>query len=258
MVMIPQQIDDPFTDLAPGNYRGRIDKVELRVTKTNKLMYVAEVRISEPREAANRVHFENFVIGTEDDPSAERPETWTKTAGRMKQFSDAAGVPFLGQDPNVVIMELAGKTLDFKVNTRVDKVTGEKRAQISKWATQGTFQPEIEAVGMGGMAAQAAPAQSFQQPAPQGYQPLGGTPPAQPPPQDAGYPNQQVVSPQQPGPSFEQPPVGQPPGQPQGSTYEQPAGGPAGSPPAYSPPVQPGVEQGNANQAVGGPPVPLP
>ncbi len=258
MVMIPQQIDDPFTDLAPGNYRGRIDKVELRTTKTNKLMYVAEVRISEPREAANRVHFENFVIGTDDDPSAERPETWTKTAGRMKQFSDAAGVPFLGQDPNVVVMELVGKTLDFKVNTRVDKTTGEKRAQISKWATQGTFQPEIEAMGVGGIAPAQAPAQSFQQPAPQGYQPLGGTPPAQPSAPGAGYPNQQAVSPQQPGPSFEQPQAGQPTGQPQGGTYEQPAGGSTGSPPAYVPPQTSGVEQGNANQAVGGPPVPLP
>lgn len=252
-MLIPQQIDSPFTDFDPGSYRGGIDKMNKTMSKSNKLMFVGEIRVSEPVEASNRVHFENFVIGTEEDPTAQNPNTWKEKAGRLKQFCEAAGVPFLGQDPDVVVQELIGKQVDFKVNVRVDRNTGEKRSVVSKWAPKGSFLPEIELTQ--GKAPTAQPAQQFQQPAP-GFapQPQGGAQSSQPAPAQQVAPLTQA-----PGSPYAQPPQGQPPhGENPAGSYEQPqAGGQGRTPPPPYQPQQPGVEQGNA-QGVGGPPVPNP
>ena len=255
-MLIPQQIDDPFTDFDPGSYRGGIEKVSKVMSRTNKLMFSAEVRVSEPAEAANRIQFENFVIGTEEDPTAQNANTWKEKGGRMKQFCDAAAVPFLGMDPDMVVQELVGKMVDWKMFTRVDRQTGEKRVVVSKWATAGSFMPEIELIQ--GKVTSVSPvtplSQQFQQPFPSfAPQPQGGPHHAPIAPAQQGAPLHQA-----PGSPYANPPQGTPPtGNPEVS-YEMPtAAGQGATPPAPFQPSQPGTEQGNA-QGVGGPPVPLP
>ena len=99
---VPTGIQE-FSDLDVGNYAGNIENFEEKFSqKDNLLMYGAQVRITAPKERANRIHFENFVIGTVEDPNAELEATWQKNAGRLKSFCKALGIPLEGVNMETV------------------------------------------------------------------------------------------------------------------------------------------------------------
>ncbi len=59
-------------------------------------MYKTQVRVLEPPQYADMSLFDNFVVGSADDPLAEDPETWTAMknfgARRVNEFLNAIGV----------------------------------------------------------------------------------------------------------------------------------------------------------------------
>lgn len=128
----PPWKDIPDTNLVPaGAYEFAVKElaeVMSKATETTKakLMYVAQLKITEPKGYKNLVLFDRFTVGTEDDPEAKDPETWKGSiaARRLKSFVKALNVP-LGDDMDdtmeaveaqkgIAMVTLEGKRLDPK------------------------------------------------------------------------------------------------------------------------------------------------
>lgn len=92
----------PTSNVLPdGIFRLRVVTLEETLTKeregkSQKLMYKLTCSVVEPKEYANQFYYDNFTIGTEDDPDAEMLETWQTSMGGkgIRRFSDKIGVPF--------------------------------------------------------------------------------------------------------------------------------------------------------------------
>jgi hypothetical protein len=98
--IIPFATIPDSTIFPDGIYRLKVVKVEETMTKeregkVQKLMYRAQSQVIEPAAYKGLFYFENYVIGTDDDPEAEQLETWqTSIGGRsLKRFSKALGIP---------------------------------------------------------------------------------------------------------------------------------------------------------------------
>lgn len=120
--------DIPDSSVVPdGVYNVQVALIEIAASKSGKLMYKASYRI-EDGECADQVLFDNFVIGSDDDPDAIEGNTWKKFGGqRWKKLIKAASVPFLN-DETELIMALQSQKLSVVVTTEEDK-TGKYDAQ---------------------------------------------------------------------------------------------------------------------------------
>ena len=69
-------------------------ELRVEVTSTGKKMYVMQASVAEGDYSGQYI-FENFVIGTDDDPGAMQLETWKKSVGarRLKGLLKAANIP---------------------------------------------------------------------------------------------------------------------------------------------------------------------
>ena len=145
---VPTGIQE-FSDLDVGNYHFNVENFEEKFTQTdNLLMYSAQLGVLAPKERANRKHFENFVIGTKEDPQAELEETWKKTAGRMKSFCKACGFDMEGLDMDVVISHAMRKNLCARIEHRPGKgeYAGRTFVNVAKWAMEGLMEPMLDPV----------------------------------------------------------------------------------------------------------------
>ena len=82
---------------ATGDYLVQGIKLEEVFSKTGKLMYAMDVQVMDHPNTtmySNMHFFENFVIGSNDDPEANVAGTWSQSVGakRMKQMLTAAQV----------------------------------------------------------------------------------------------------------------------------------------------------------------------
>lgn len=88
----------PESNVFPtGAYHVTGVKLEERFSANGKLMYAADIAIVEHAATAmftNMHHFENFVIGSDDDLEAQVPGTWVQSFGakRLKQMLKAAQI----------------------------------------------------------------------------------------------------------------------------------------------------------------------
>ena len=88
--------DIPDTNLVPGGIYHCVGKMlEEVASSTGKLMYKAQIEIAEPQEHAGHLFFENFCIGSDEDPNADSVDTWKGSfaAKRYKKLLNAAQVP---------------------------------------------------------------------------------------------------------------------------------------------------------------------
>jgi hypothetical protein len=94
-------IPDQQTVLTDGIYRLRVERVEERATRTGKLMFAVTARVVEPDTFRGLAFFDNFVIGTDDDPDATETSTWQQSIGSrtFKRFVRATGVAVGEQEP---------------------------------------------------------------------------------------------------------------------------------------------------------------
>lgn len=84
------------SQLPAGAYLFSVAEIEETRTKdANKLMYVAQLEVVEPHEFVGLRQRDNFVIGSDADPDAEDPVTWSNAIGakRAKQMFKAGRVP---------------------------------------------------------------------------------------------------------------------------------------------------------------------
>ena len=100
--------------LDAGAYELTIENVEEALSKTDKLMYKAELRVAGPNgvPGIGMPQFENFVIGTDEDLNADDPNTWLKSRGasRLKQLLKAAQVE-IGDDVDECIAQALGQSI---------------------------------------------------------------------------------------------------------------------------------------------------
>ena len=194
---IPQQVNDPFTKLDPGNYLVCIEEIKEEYTQDDqRLFYTGRFRIQQPQSHNGQVHYERFYIGTDEDPQGNSPDTWTQKAGRLKKCAEGACVPFTGQNPAVVFQQMLGKQLCMKINHRPYTDNDGKpqtAANVQAWGQAGTMTPEVIGVeGNNGQAqayaaapapvpAAPVPAPGVGSPVPPPAAPQGGGAPVNPP-----------------------------------------------------------------------------
>lgn len=97
--MYPTDLPEVGGTLDAGNYLAAISKFSDDLpTKTGKYQIKVELTVQEPTDARGSKQFENFVIGTDEDPTADDPVTWKKSfaAGRYRQLFIAAGLELSG------------------------------------------------------------------------------------------------------------------------------------------------------------------
>lgn len=85
----------PDNNVVPeGLYLVKTIKVTEKHAKNGKLMFGLQAQILEPKALKGQMIFENFVLGTDDDPEAEQPATFKNSRGARdyKKFLKKAGV----------------------------------------------------------------------------------------------------------------------------------------------------------------------
>ena len=93
--------DIPDSAVVPdGVYHLAVEEIEESQSSEQtggKLMYELEVRVIEPKAFVNLPLYNNFVIGSDDDPNADDPETWKASVGakNLKRFFSAVQVEFV-------------------------------------------------------------------------------------------------------------------------------------------------------------------
>lgn len=94
----PNVIPDWTGQYPPGRAHVRIESMDdSEPTRTNKYQIRVVFRGIEPADVAEQPHFERFVIGTDDDPKADDPDSWKGFAARRyKDMLTKAGVQATG------------------------------------------------------------------------------------------------------------------------------------------------------------------
>lgn len=94
----------------------------------------ATFKVIAPEEFAGALIWENFVIGDQEDPTAEQAATWGRTIGgsRFRRYADRAKVPF-GKMSSMVA-GLMGRPVVIDVYTRVEPAKKQNRS-TKEWET---------------------------------------------------------------------------------------------------------------------------
>lgn len=196
-----------ISDTEPGNYLGNVEDFREKFSKDkNYLMYALQVGILQPPERAGRKHFVNFVIGTEEDPSAELPATWQEKGGQLKQFCKAVGVPLEGEDLDIVTQHVMRKNFCFRIEHRpgTGDYIGRTFVNVVKWALEGTMAPGLDAISTAEAPTMAPVA------TPQMVAPIAPTAPVAPVPLQVVPPAPPIPPPANPTPGTEQTPASYP------------------------------------------------
>ena len=133
-------------------YKFEIEQMEETATKeAAKYMIKATYVVVEPEGDKGRLMFDNFVIGTNDDPSADDPKSWTGiSAARWKDVLVKANVPTKGTTEEVCF---AAKGAQFladvvqEVDNKPGQYQGTVRNKIKK-----TYRVGERTVGGAGVA----------------------------------------------------------------------------------------------------------
>jgi len=212
----------PDSNVFPtGNFHVTGVKLEERFSNNGKLMYSADMQILEHPNTGmytNMHHFENFVIGSDEDLTADVPGTWQQSFGakRLKQMLKAAQVSehadmdkiCAGFNGVQFILSLRWfREPELNKDGTPNQYAGQERNDVTGFAKIGAKEPMIEpqkgAVGPGAKPAPVAPVAPPVSGLPVG--PPAVAPPIAPPP--VGVP---VAGPPPTAPPTAVPPVGPP------------------------------------------------
>ncbi len=169
-----------------GTYHVEGVKMEERQSSTGKLMYAIDVKVLDHPATApftNMHFFNNFVIGSDEDPEAANDGTWIQSFGakRVKQMVAAAQIPEKN-DMDKICDGFAGcqfmlslrayKEPELDRQGMANQYAGQERNDISSFAKVGSKEPSIDqAAAAASAAAPTAP------PPPPGQGPAAGAPP---------------------------------------------------------------------------------
>lgn len=150
--------------LPAGDYLCVVNEFEERRTKDtaqnpNALMYNVDYEVTEPEELAGRHHFENYRIGTKEDPEADDPKTWKKSmaARLLKLHMQRAGVETSGKTVEEAAPEFKQRKIGLVIIEKDDD-DGTPRNRIKKAMSPGEFTPRLHGDNEGSAAVAAASA----------------------------------------------------------------------------------------------------
>ncbi len=105
--------------------------------RTPKLMYKAAHRIVEPVQFVNLPVYDNFVIGSDDDPNADDKATWAASIGarRMKRLAKTAQVG-LFEDMELLCEQMKGQQVLAMIGQQTTK-RGSVLNQVNSYHTIG-------------------------------------------------------------------------------------------------------------------------
>lgn len=164
---IPVSFDDvPDGQLLPaGVYLMAVDSIEETSTKeVGKLMYKLMYQVQEPKEYDGVPFPDYYVIGSNEDPKANEPETWKDSIGfkRFKRLARATQVPFTN-DMEQLIERLCGQKFiavisqELDQNPRDPKFANSKKNRIKETHQIGAMNPRISGGSDAVVAAPTAP-----------------------------------------------------------------------------------------------------
>jgi hypothetical protein len=127
--------------------------IEETANRKGGLMYKAELRVTEPKTFAGSPLYENFSVGTEDDPEAEDPETWKASIGAriLKRMFHAAGVEAT-TNIDAMIAAAEGQSVICLVSRHIDdgkndpQYKGRERNRIGGWYAPGEREIKVDGV----------------------------------------------------------------------------------------------------------------
>lgn len=146
-------IPDSGALLPAGTYLVGVESIEEKTAEqSGKLMYSAVFRVIEPDQFSNMPIYNNFVIGNDDDPGADDPETQKASVGAkmMKACMKAAQVAF---HPDIDVMIGAAQdqqlviTLTQSTETKEGPYKGRVRNNVAGFYPVGTREPSVTAGG---------------------------------------------------------------------------------------------------------------
>ncbi len=148
----------PWDDIAEGNvfesgiYLFEIAAFDDGVAGTGKRMPKARFKCLEPSNFANMTYFENYVVGTDEDPT--NVVAGTMGARSMKQTFKAAQVP-KGNSLAEIMTNAVGNQLLLQLN-KYEEQAGEYKGTLRNRVI-GAFKVGERAVGVAADAAKAGP-----------------------------------------------------------------------------------------------------
>ena len=160
----------PDSSIVPSGTYTATCSIKESQSNTGKLMYKGTFSITEPDGFSGLSLWENYVIGSDQDPDADDPDTWKASIGakNLKRCFKAASVP-LTEDMDDLLEAVEGQSVVLEVGQEVDE--GRKDPKY-----KGTVRNRIIAYYPLG---ERSPAVGGSKPAPK------ATPPAKPAPQRA-------------------------------------------------------------------------
>jgi hypothetical protein len=117
-----------------GVYHAIISGAEYIEVKNGKIALRVPFLITAPAQYEDKKYSELFVIGTDDDPNAEEPETWYNSpgAGGIKRLLSYGGEDF-PEDTDDIPGLIEGWNVGFLLGQRKRKDTGDLANQITKY-----------------------------------------------------------------------------------------------------------------------------
>jgi hypothetical protein len=151
--LIPFHAIPDSSILPEGVFRMVVTKAEEAETQeSHKLMFRFTSKVVEPAAYKGATFYDNFVIGTDDDPDAEQLETWqTSIGGRtFKQFVSSLGLA-LGdeEDSEALLAQMLNQQYLATIVQKVDdgsrdpRFKGRVRNVATRYWKLGEREPEV-------------------------------------------------------------------------------------------------------------------
>lgn len=161
----------PDSNVVPeGMYLTKIVKITEKHSKAGKLMMSAQYQIQEPKALKGQMIFENFVLGTDEDPEAENVATFKNSIGARayKNLLKKAGVSVEKTDEvDDIAQKAAGCEIMLSVQQNEQQegpYKGQLQNRIAAYYEPGEREPQV--TGEGGKAAAKPAAAKKPKPAP--------------------------------------------------------------------------------------------
>ena len=162
-IKIPGDSIPDSTNLPDGIFDFRGESLEPVETTTGKLAIKAALRVIAPKSHKGLVHYEQFTIGSNDDPQAREAETWASSFGAVqcKKMVTKSGVKFTGELQTVARewegQKVSGRVV-YTVQPKFNKdgtenpFAGNARSQVKEWFEIGEKVATADAASIAGKA----------------------------------------------------------------------------------------------------------
>lgn len=170
MAVVPWEDIPDYAVLPHDIYTMAVQNLDVTHSKKGTLMVAATFEVVQPTSYAGMTHREWYVLGNDDDPEAEDPETWKRQSGarNLKRLAKATGA-VLDPELETTCQNLLGQQFDVLVIQETEKggeYDGRIRNRIQSYYACGEQVPGSLSTSSGRRPAPASAARPATRPAP--------------------------------------------------------------------------------------------